>query len=124
MDRVQLELTTRAFASRTKDSMLVASKVDRRFTEDEQFPNLWRPINRGADGKSHIGEPAPYEAAASYVKLTRLAEPAGALLVEYHLVFVEPKAWFGGANLLRSKLPMLFQSRARLFRRKLQKASQ
>jgi hypothetical protein len=56
------------------------------------------------------------------VKVTRLVEPAGALFVEYHLVFVEPRAWFGGANLLRSKVPILAQSEVRAFRRELARA--
>ena len=55
--------------------------------------------------------------------MTELIEPQGALFVEYHLVFDEPKAWFGGANLLRSKLPLMVQDNIRKFRRELTKDS-
>jgi hypothetical protein len=53
------------------------------------------------------------------VKITRLAEPAGSLFVEYHVAFAEPQGWFQGANLLRSKLPIAAQDSVRKFRRTL-----
>src|SRR5205814_1186239 len=93
-----------------------------RFGDDPEFPNRWRPISRDDDGKPVLGEAHPYGGAGAYIKITRLAEPAGALFVEYHLVFTEPKGWFGGANLLRSKVPILTQSEVRAFRRELGKA--
>ena len=52
-----------------------------------------------------------------------LKEPANAILVEFHQVFVEPKKWFDGANLLRSKLPLVIQPEVRAFRRELTKLS-
>ena len=40
--------------------------------------------------------------------------------VECHIVFAEPEAWFGGKNLLRSKLPLAVQDEdVRSSRRKL-----
>jgi hypothetical protein len=53
------------------------------------------------------------------VKATRLAAPAGALFVEYHVVFLEPQGWFRGTNLLRSKLPIVAQDLVRKFRRRM-----
>jgi hypothetical protein len=124
MDRVELSVTTRNCVSRARDSLVVAGMVDPRFRTDEQFPNEWRPLERAADGKLQRGPARPYWGAGAYLKVTRLAAPRGALLVEYHLVFTEPAGWFHGANLLRSKLPILIQSQARMFRRQLAKASQ
>ena len=48
-----------------------------------------------------------------------MAQPSDAMLIEYHVVFEEPEAWFQGANLLSSKLPLVIQDVVRSFRRKL-----
>ena len=52
-----------------------------------------------------------------YFKITKLAEPAGALFVEQHIVFAEPTGWFDGNNLLRSKLPIAVQDNVRTMRK-------
>jgi len=124
LDRVQLAVAARSHASRAEGSSLVAVLVDPRFQGDKQFPNQWRSMTRDADGAWQLGPPKPYSGAAAYLKLTRLSEPAGAIFIEYHLVFTEPEGWFSGANLLRSKLPILIQSEVRNFRRRLAKASE
>jgi hypothetical protein len=51
------------------------------------------------------------------MKLTRLREPAGAVFVEGHVIFAEPKGWFDGENVLRSKLPLGVQNQVRALRR-------
>jgi len=51
-----------------------------------------------------------------------MAEPAGALFVEQHIVFAEPTGWFGGAKLLRSKLPPVVQYAVRTTRQEWAKA--
>jgi len=120
LDKVQLSATAQTFVSHTERSVVAASVIDARFANDEQFPNRWRPLKIDpVTGKAEPGEPQVYDGCASYLRVTRLGEPAGALFVEYHIVFVEPKAWFGGANLLRSKLPVLIQSQVRSFRRQM-----
>ncbi len=124
LDRVELSVTARTCESRTDDSLVLCAEVDPRFLPDGQFPNRWRPIVRGGDGSLQSGSPAPYPGGAIYLKITRLADPAGALFIECHLVFAEPDEWFGGANLLRSKLPLLIQSNCRDFRRGLARESQ
>ncbi len=115
-DKVQVEETHRVFLTRTNDSVVVASLLDARFAGDAEFPNQWRPLKNGTPG-----EPQPYEGVGRYLKVTKLAEPKGALLVEHHGVFTEPKAWFDGANLIRSKLPMLVQTEVRSLRKELDK---
>jgi hypothetical protein len=119
LDRVQVSATLHSVLTRQTDSILAAARVEPRFRDDPEFPNRWRSIGRDDDGKPVVGEPHPYGGAGAYLKITRLIEPAGALFVEYHLVFTEPKDWFGGANLLRSKVPILTQSEVRAFRREL-----
>jgi len=123
LDQVRLSATSRHFMTRTNDSLLVVSKLEPRFIGDEEYPNQWRPMNRQRDGSWQLGEPRPYEGAGACLKITRLTDPPGAMLVEMHTVFAEPEGWFGGRNLLKSKLPLVLQSKVREFRRRLVKAS-
>lgn len=118
-DRVRLQTVLRGYQTRAADSVLVAMAIDPRFDADRQFANCWRPVERDESGRSQVGQPRPYDAAGGYVKATRLAAPAGAVFVEYHLVFDELPEWFNGANLLRSKLPIVCQDGVRKFRRRM-----
>jgi hypothetical protein len=118
-DRVRISGTMEALLTRSPDSILVAARPDPRFAEDRQFPNQWRSIKKDESGQTTVGEPHPYTAAGWYAKATRLRVPKGAILVEYHVVFDEPTGWFGSANLLRSKLPIVVQDGVRKFRRQL-----
>ena len=58
----------------------------------------------------------------SYAKLSRLREPEGMLLVEFHGAFLEPADWFQGAPYLRSKFAPVAQDQIRRLRRELIKA--
>ena len=60
--------------------------------------------DRPKGGREEPASPKPYPGGASYVKISRLATVPGALLVEAHFAFVEPRAWFDGAPILRSKI--------------------
>ena len=119
LDRVQIAAASRTVMSRTADSLVFATVLDSRFADDKEFPNRWRSLKKLPGNKTELGPPQPYDGAAAYLKVTRLSDPKGALLVEYHLVFVEPQDWFGGANLMRSKLPVLIQTQVRAFRKQL-----
>ncbi|HEY4309674.1 MAG TPA: hypothetical protein VGN12_09515 [Pirellulales bacterium] len=116
-DRVQISGTGHVYQTRTKTSVLMASLLAPGFADDADFANRWAAIDRDKEGNFKVGAPHPYAGYGSYVKVTELIEPSGALFVEYHLVFDEPKAWFSGANLLRSKLPLMVQDNIRKFRR-------
>jgi hypothetical protein len=123
LDRVQVSGVARLFETRSDRWLLVATKFDPRFDKDPALPNRWRPIERDPSGKLTVGEPQPYSGYGGYAKATVLLDPAGkpsgSLLIECHVVFDEPKGWFRGANLLRSKLPPAVQDGVRTFRRKL-----
>jgi len=118
LEKVRLSATGHAMWSRTGDSVVAAAEIDPRFVGDKDFPNQWRSINKQG-GK--VGDPQPWSGAAVYLKITKLAEPAGALFIEQHVVFVEPTGWFDGANLLGSKLPAAVQTNVRNMRKELQK---
>jgi len=122
IDKVELKAVARGYWTRSAESVVAAGRFDPRFNADAEFPNQWRSMTKKPGGKVDFGEPQPYDAAGYYIKVTQLAEPAGAMFVEMHIVFAEPKGWFNGANLLLSKLPPVIQSLARTFRRDLTKA--
>ncbi len=84
-----------------------------------QVPCVWNPIVIDTDDQATLGKSHPYNQAASYTKLTSLKFMPEALLIEIHILFTEPQEWFGGRNMLRSKLPPLVQDGVRKFRRRL-----
>jgi len=122
-NRVHITGTMQAMQTRTQDSVLVAALLDPRFDHDRKYPNACRAITHDETGQPRFGEPQLYRTAGWYAKATRLAEPADAIFVEYHILFDEPAGWFNGANLLRSKLPLVVQDGVRKFRRRLQDES-
>jgi hypothetical protein len=122
LGRVRLSMTTSAATSETRESILSASVLDARFANDPQFPNLWRTVSRNESGRRILGDPQPYSGYGGYAKATKLIVPAGALFIEYHLVFAEPESWFGGSNSLRSKLPLVAQYLVREIRKELEKS--
>jgi hypothetical protein len=130
--RVQVRGTAHVMETTNNDSGTLAAIVDPRFNQNANFPNEWRPVlrnangqgQRGPNGKPLLGEPTLYVSAGGYLKATKLIQPAGALLVEYHLVYDEPVGWFGPSkNLLRPKLTTKAQDDVRMFRRKVGDAS-
>lgn len=98
LDKVRLKVTGHTIWSKSADSLVAAVEVDPR------FENAWQSVTKDGTGLK-LGKPHVYAGVGLYVKITKLAEPAGAVFVEQHVVFTEPIGWFDGANLLRSKLP-------------------
>lgn len=117
LDKVRLKATGHAYWSRGAESVVAAAEIDPRFAKDKVFPNEWRSI----DG-AKVGDANVWAGAGMYLKITKLKEPAGALFVEQHVVFDEPAGWFGGENLLRSKLPIAVQKSVRDMRGEFAKA--
>ena len=115
-DRVLLSVTRHVVATRQADSVLVAAAIDSRFMQDAKYPNQWRAVKMDQRREFTLGPPQPYALSASYTKITRLHEPPGALWIEHHQLFAEPEGWFGGKNLLRSKLPLAVQESVRKLR--------
>jgi hypothetical protein len=121
-DRVLISSTRRTVATRHGDSVIVAAAVDPRFNGHKEYGNWWRKVEVRGEQPPDYGPVRPYVASASYSKITRLAEPAGAVFIEHHHIFAEPNDWFDGKNLLRSKLPMVVQDSVRTLRRELRNA--
>jgi hypothetical protein len=117
LDKVQIEGVARGLRTTLPNTVVYATRMDDRFQNDKEFPNRWRAILDAEEGK--LGPPQPYSGMAGYVIVTVLPEPKDALLVEMQFLFHEAPDWFGGQNLLRSKLPAAIQENVRGFRRKL-----
>lgn len=125
LDRVQVRGTSRAFQTQSDESLIVATTVAAMFNKDEQYPNEYQLIVKDKSGKLKL-EPkkTPYSSGASFVKVTRLVEPAGALFIEFHMIYDEPKDWFNGKGILRSKFGDAARDRVPSFRRKLTSATE
>jgi hypothetical protein len=121
LEKVHLKATGRVIWTRTPESVVVAGEIDPRFRGDAEYPNQWQSIIKEG-GNTKLGPATPWSEAGFYLKITKLADPAGALFIEQHVVFAEPTGWFDGANLLRSKLPIAVQGNVRSMRREWQKA--
>jgi hypothetical protein len=116
LEKVHLKATGRVMWSRTANSVVVAAEIDPRFLKDPDYPNQWQSIIKEG-GVKKLGPANPWSGAGFYLKITKLAEPPGAMLIEQHVIFAEPTGWFDGANLLRSKLPLVIQNSVRNMRR-------
>jgi hypothetical protein len=122
-DQVELSATRLAVATRSKTAILGAARMDRRFDADADYPNRWRPIEHSASDEVSYGKPQPYSGGGSYIKVTKLADPADSIFIECHLIYEEPYGWFDGGELLNSKLPTIVKAKVRSFRSKLNIAS-
>ncbi|WP_406700599.1 hypothetical protein V5E97_17520 [Singulisphaera sp. Ch08] len=120
LDRIHVEGTDMMVASRTPNSWVIAARTDRRFDEVPKAANQWWPIVRRG-GKEEAGATHPFPGGASYVTITRLASDPNVLVAEAHFSFAEPRAWFDGAPILRSKISLIAQDQIRQLRRDLAK---
>ncbi len=121
LGRIHVEATTQVVATRTDESWIIASRTDPGFTNDNEFPNRWWPFT--LQGTREVpGKARPYEGGISYLKMSRLVSSPGTLFVEAHFAFAEPKPWFDGAPILRSKIGVIVQDQVRQLRREIAKA--
>lgn len=87
-------------------SAYLALILDERFAKDKEFPCFWRRGNVMGD----------YSGLGGYVFIMELPEPKGMLYVEMHCVLHEPREWFQGVQVLRSKLPIVIRDNVFEFR--------
>lgn len=122
LDRIGVESTQRVVATRSADSLVIAGRTDLRFGADGRWPNRWKALDpRSRDDPD--GRPDPYRGGIGYTKVSRLKGMPRAVVVESHFAFAEPRAWFDGAPILRSKLGLVAQDQVRRLRRELADAS-
>lgn len=118
LDRIHVEGTDMVVASRSPRSWLIAAQTDRRFDKDPEVPNRWWPIVR-RDGKEEAGPAHIFPGGASYVAISQLASDPNVLVAEAHFTFAEPRPWFDGAPILRSKISLIAQDQIRQLRREI-----
>jgi len=116
LDRIEVGATSEVVATRTPDSLVIASRTDRAFDDPGPFANRWSSIGQAGAASEQV-----YGGGISYARLDRLKRPEGALLVEVHAAFIEPEPWFHGAPILRSKFAPIAQDQIRRLRRELLK---
>src|SRR5262249_5577080 len=121
LDRIAFDATNRVVATRTGDSIVVASRTDPAFDKPGPFANGWKPVEGGQEKDSGEGTLKPCQGGITYAQLSGLAFRRGALLVEMHGAFVEPRGWFQGAPILRSKFSVVAQDQIRRLRRELER---
>jgi hypothetical protein len=116
LDRIHVEATDHVRATKSERSWVFASRTDPRFDDDAQDPNRWTTLGRGGQAKASAG-PQRFAGGASTTTISRLQSQPGVLLVEGHFAFAEPRAWFDGAPILRSKIALVAQDQIRRLRR-------
>jgi hypothetical protein len=119
LDRIEVSTVNHILGSKAPGTLVVASMTDPAFQKDEQLANRWVPLLGPGDAKKDLGPPRPYEGSAAYTRISRYSEKPSVLLVESHLAFAEPKAWFNGSSILRSKIGLIAQDQIRRLRREL-----
>lgn len=121
LDRISVESTDRIAASRSTDSLIFATRTDPAFSREGKYPNRWSTITLKSTGDV-FGPSESYVGGIGYVKLTKLQGQKNAVIVEAHFAFVEPKEWFGGEPILRSKFGLISQDQVRRMRREFLKS--
>lgn len=120
LDKVGFEATNRTVATRSSESLVVASQTIARFDSDAEFPNASWLVDR-MTGKELKDTRRAYPGWSGYAKVSRFKGQAGSLIVEMHIAYAEPTFWFNGAPLLRSKISLVAQDRVRNLRREIAK---
>ena len=116
LDKVFISSVVQSAIKQTDESITVAWEQDTRFHETPVYSNRWKFIDNDDDGGVHV-----YNGFAGYAKVTKLKAKDGALLVEYHYAFAEPKEWSEERISLRAKLSIVLQESVRKARRQIKK---
>ncbi len=100
-----------------QDSILLAMRFDNRFADHPALKGTWERLERDDQGGLKVVQRGDWAGGGAYVRLTRCLTEPDRVICEAELGWVEPKPWFGGANLIGSKLPPVIQSQVREIRR-------
>lgn len=121
LNKIEVSGVIRSQRQDGEDFIVIAWKLDERFSESsasgEKLQNQWRELKRDDTGNVVRGEGRSYSGAAGYLLVTAIEGVPNASMVEGLVLLHEPEDWFGGSNLLRSKLPLMIQESARKLRR-------
>lgn len=116
LDRIDFEVTNRVVASRSAESLVIASATDPSFATAGAPSNGWKSLSKTGSSPTDEGARQAYAGGISYAKISRVALQPDALFVEMHVAFVEPDGWFQGSPILRSKFSIAAQDQIRALR--------
>jgi hypothetical protein len=119
LDRIKVQTVNHVVASKAGGALVVASMTDPSFDEDKDLANRWVPIPGPGDARKDAAPARPYSGSVGYSRIGPYSERPSVLLVESHVAFAEPKGWFNGASILRSKISLIAQDQLRQLRREL-----
>jgi hypothetical protein len=122
--RVKFSGVVQSYATRTDQSVLLAIRFDNRFPNVPGLRGVWQRLERDDAGRMQVAQQGDFLGGGAYVKITRWQDDPQLLLFEAEMLLLEPHAWFGGSNLLGSKLPPAIQSQVRAIRRSALRALQ
>jgi hypothetical protein len=100
--------------------VVVATKTVLTLPHDDASRSVWRAVDRRA-GKTSFGPWQPYTGSIACTKFSRLDFRPGTVLVEMHGAFAEPKGWFNGRAILKSKIVIVANDKIRELRREIAK---
>ena len=115
LGKTSIEAVDEVICSRSEESMVIASRTAQAFDASGPISNRWHGIS--PDGQAGLDQ--PYPGGGCYAKISKLKGVAGALLIEVHCIFNEPRGWFQGEPILRSKFALVAQDQIRRLRREL-----
>ncbi|TVQ02963.1 MAG: hypothetical protein EA381_02315 [Planctomycetaceae bacterium] len=115
--RVRISGVVHSYWTRDGDSILWAVRTDERFSSQPDLKLSWERMERQAAGDLKVVERGDWAGGGAYLRISRWADDPKVLICEAELAWVEPRAWFGGSNLIASKLPPAIQSQVREIRR-------
>jgi hypothetical protein len=120
LDKVEAKLINRSLGTRSDGSLVVATQTVLTLPANEASRNAWRAVDRRA-AQTSFGPWQPYAGVIAYTKTSRLNFHPGALLVEIHGAFSEPRGWFNGRGILKSKITLVANDKIRDLRREIAK---
>jgi hypothetical protein len=121
LNKVEISGVIRSQRYEGENYLAIVWKLDERFAGptslSQRYENTWRKLERDELGNLARSEDHPYAGSAGYLFVTSLQDQPEASLLEGEVILHEAEDWFGGSNLLRSKLPLIIQESARKLRR-------
>jgi len=120
LEKVEAKMMNRSLGTRSDRSLVVATQTVLTLAAKEASRNAWRAVDRRA-AQTSFGPWQPYAGVIAYTKASRLDFRPGALLVEIHGAFTEPKGWFNGRGILKSKITLVANDKIRDLRREIAK---
>jgi hypothetical protein len=120
LEKVEAKMTNRSLSTQSKRAMVVAIQTLSNPAGDGASRNVWRTVDHRA-GKMAVGPWQPYSGLIAYTKITQLDFRPETLFVEIHGAFAEPKRWFNGRGILKSKITIVANDKIRDLRREVAK---